>query len=63
MRGLTLRAAGPANLASSALTPVEVTVRADADARDFFQQVHDLALDCVNQGGIANVQTISPPRA
>jgi len=44
-------------------TPVEVTVRADAEALDFFQQVHDLALDCVNQGGIANVQTISPPRA
>lgn len=44
-------------------SPVEVTVRADAEATDFFQQVHDLALDCVNQGGIANVQTISPPRA
>jgi len=44
-------------------TPVELTVRADAEATDFFQQVHDLALDCVNQGGIANVQTISPPRA
>jgi hypothetical protein len=41
-------------------TPAEVTVRADAEATDFFQQVHDLALDCVNQGGIANVQTISP---
>lgn len=44
-------------------TPVEVTVRADADAADFHQQVHDLALDCVNQGGIAFVQTISPPCA
>lgn len=44
-------------------TPVEVTVRADAEATDFFQQVHDLALDCVNQGGIANVQTISPTSA
>lgn len=42
-------------------TPVEVTVRADADATDFHRQVHDLALDCVNQGGIAHVQTISPP--
>ena len=42
-------------------TPVEVTVRADAEATDFHQQVHDLALDCVNQGGIAYVQTISPP--
>ena len=44
-------------------TPVEVTVRADAEATDFYQQVHDLALDCVNQGGIAYVQTISPPNA
>jgi len=42
-------------------TPVEVTVRANADSRDFYQQVHDVALDCVNQGGIAHVQTISPP--
>jgi hypothetical protein len=42
-------------------TPVEVTIRADADDTDFYQQVHDLALDCVNQGGIANVRTISPP--
>lgn len=44
-------------------TPVEETVRADADATDYYQQVHDLALDCVNQGGIAHVQTISPPSA
>jgi hypothetical protein len=42
-------------------TPVEVTVRADADAVDFYQQVHDLALDCVNQAGIGHVRTISPP--
>lgn len=44
-------------------TPVEVTVRADTDSRDFQQQVHDIALDCVNQGGITHLQTISPPRA
>lgn len=43
-------------------TPVEVTVRADGDSRDFYQQVYDVALDCVNQGGIAHVETISPPR-
>lgn len=43
-------------------TPVEVTVRANADSHDFYQQVHNLALDCVNQGGIAHVRTISPPR-
>lgn len=40
-------------------TPVEVTVRADVDVADFYQQVHDLALDCVNQAGIGQVQTIS----
>ncbi|WP_202878815.1 hypothetical protein [Ornithinimicrobium ciconiae] len=44
-------------------TPIEVTVRANADGHDFHQQVHDVALDCVNQGGIAHVQTISPARA
>lgn len=42
-------------------TSVEVTVRAAAEANDFYWQVHDLALDCVNQGGIAEVKTISPP--
>ena len=42
-------------------TPVELTVRANAEAIDFYWQVHDLALDCVNQGGIARVHTISPP--
>lgn len=43
-------------------TPVEVTVRANADGHDFYQQVHNLALDCVNQGGIAHVQTMRPPK-
>ncbi|WP_165314411.1 AlbA family DNA-binding domain-containing protein [Agromyces protaetiae] len=42
-------------------TPVETTVRADANAVAFYWQVHDLALDCVNEGGIAYVRTISPP--
>lgn len=42
-------------------TPVEVTVRADADDIDFYWQVHDLAVDCINQGGISNAQVISPP--
>lgn len=44
-------------------TPVDVSVQAQADATNFFQQVHDLSLDCVNQGGIAHVQMISPPQA
>lgn len=42
-------------------TTVVATVRADAEATDFHWQIHDLALDCVNQGGIAQVRTISPP--
>ncbi|WP_231914454.1 hypothetical protein [Rhodococcus sp. LB1] len=41
--------------------PVSTTVRADADSLDFYQQVHDLAEDCINQGGLANVQMIRPP--
>ncbi len=42
-------------------TPVERTVVADADPVDFYWQVHDLAEDCINQGGIAEVQMIRPP--
>lgn len=42
-------------------TPVTTTVRADADDVDFYWQVHDLAEDCVNQGGITYVRMISPP--
>lgn len=41
--------------------PVLVTVRADADSLDYYQQVHDLAEDCINQGGLTNVRLISPP--
>ncbi|WP_435204118.1 hypothetical protein [Micromonospora sp. bgisy143] len=43
-------------------TPIEVTVRADAESADFYQQVYDLVLDCLNQGGIAHVQTVTRPR-
>lgn len=28
---------------------------------DFYWHVHDLALDCVNQGGISNLRMIHPP--
>lgn len=42
-------------------TPVEVTVNAGEPERDFFWHVHDLAQDCVNQGGISNLQMIHPP--
>jgi hypothetical protein len=28
---------------------------------DFYWHVHDLAEDCLNQGGVSNVQMIHPP--
>lgn len=42
-------------------TPVTATVLADAENLDFYWQVHDLAEDCINQGGITGVQLIKPP--
>ncbi|MFF1531502.1 helix-turn-helix domain-containing protein, partial [Cellulomonas sp. NPDC058312] len=42
-------------------SPVLTTVRADADSLGFFQQVHDLAEDCINQGGLTVVRMIHPP--
>lgn len=43
-------------------TPVEVTVNATESDLDFYWRVHDLAEDCVNQGGISNLQMIHPPK-
>lgn len=42
-------------------TPVERTVVADAAPEDFYWQVHDLAEDCINQGGVTEVRMIRPP--
>lgn len=42
-------------------TPVETTINAQASETDFFRHVHDLAQDCVNQGGISNLLLIQPP--
>jgi hypothetical protein len=42
-------------------TPVETTVNAVEPAVDFYWHVHDLAQDCVNQGGVSNVLMIRPP--
>ncbi|MFJ7078457.1 helix-turn-helix domain-containing protein [Streptomyces sp. NPDC098781] len=42
-------------------TPVETTVNAMESASDYHWHVHDLAQDCVNQGGISNVLIIRPP--
>lgn len=41
-------------------TPVETTVNAVQPDSDFHRQVHDLAQDCVNQGGISDVRLIRP---
>ena len=42
-------------------TPVETTVNAVEPDLDYHWHVHDLAKDCVNQGGISNVLMIRPP--
>ena len=39
-------------------TPVEMTVNALEPDSDFHRHVHDLAQDCVNQGGISDVRLI-----
>ena len=42
-------------------TPVEMTVNAAKPALDYYWHVHELTQDCVNQGGVANVEVIQPP--
>lgn len=42
-------------------SPVEASVNALASDVDYFWTVHDIAEDCVNQGGITNVLQIRPP--
>jgi hypothetical protein len=42
-------------------SPVETTVNAQGSDAEFARQVHDLAQDCVNQGGISNLLLIQPP--
>jgi len=42
-------------------TPVETTVDPREPPLDYYWRVHDLARDCVNQGGISNLQLIHPP--
>jgi hypothetical protein len=45
----------------AAYTPVETTVAAAAAEEDYLRQVHDLAQDCVNQGGVSNLRLIKQP--
>ena len=40
--------------------PVRSAVVADADAVGFHRQAHEIALDCVNQGGISHTAIIEP---
>ena len=42
-------------------TPVEISVDASEPDHDYHWHVHDLAQDCVNQGGITNLRLIHPP--
>jgi hypothetical protein len=42
-------------------TPVETTINAFESDSDFLQHVHDLAQDCLNQGGISNLLVIRLP--
>jgi hypothetical protein len=44
-------------------TPVETTVNAVEPGPTFHWHVHDLAQDCLNQGGISNMQLIQPPES
>lgn len=41
--------------------PVETSVSARESDSEFYREVYDLARDCVNQGGISNLQLISSP--
>jgi hypothetical protein len=42
-------------------TPVETTINAREPESDFLEHVHGLAEDCLNQGGISNLQLIRMP--
>jgi len=42
-------------------TPVEVTLNAAGTDREYHRHVHDLAQDCVNQGGVSPMVLIPPP--
>ncbi|VBA48752.1 hypothetical protein LAUMK142_01546 [Mycobacterium pseudokansasii] len=45
----------------SSYTPVRSTIYTAASDAEFHQQVHDLAQDCVNQGGITHLHVITDP--
>lgn len=45
----------------STYTPVRSTINAAASDEEFHRPVHELAQDCVNQGGITNLHVIAEP--
>lgn len=45
----------------SSYTPVRSTINAAASDVEFHRQVHQLALDCVNQGGITYLHAVAAP--
>jgi hypothetical protein len=47
----------------SSYTSVRSTINASASDSEFHQQVHELAQDCVNQGGITNLHVIKEPQS
>ena len=51
---------GAASTPLHSYTPVETTVNATEPDLDYHWHVYDLARDCVNQGGVANVLMIRP---
>ena len=36
-----------------------MTVRNDVDEADFIEQIRELALDVINQGGVQNLRTVT----
>lgn len=45
-------------------TPVETTIDATENSADYYRHLHDLATDCINQGGITETTMIpAPPEA
>ncbi|WP_066376566.1 AlbA family DNA-binding domain-containing protein [Herbidospora mongoliensis] len=42
-------------------TPIDTTLNAIGPDSDYLGHVRDLALDCVNQGGVSNLLVIQPP--
>ena len=55
----------PGDISEAALpvhfVPVRSTIHSDSDDEEFRRHAYEIALDCVNQGGVAHTSVISPP--